>query len=65
MSIGITTMGMFRYQFHQNWQQDAVGGGGGGYGIDHKKQKPVVVLRRVNSHIKQKPKIKVTEVIYD
>jgi hypothetical protein len=67
MSIAIATMGKF-------WP--AAGGGtitntvylsdGGASGFDaknYRKPKPVVVIRRVNSSIKQKPKIKVTEVI--
>ena len=66
MSISIATMGKF-------WP--ATGGGtvtntvyvsdGGASGFDaknYRKPKPIVVIKRVNSRIKQKPKISVTEI---
>jgi len=40
---------------------------GGGSGFDaknYRKPKPIVIVRHVNSNIKQKPKIKVTKVIF-
>ena len=42
MSIGIATMGKFRYQFHQNWMGPEGGSGGG---VERKK--PQVVVGKV------------------
>jgi hypothetical protein len=57
MSIGIATMGKFRYQFHQNWQVSD--GGSDGWWM---RSKPVVVIRSIiedDKYDKNKPAIEI------
>ena len=59
MVIGIATMGKFRYQFHQTWQ-DGIGGAGGGV----ERKKPQVVVGEVTEDDTcENKKITVLEVI--
>ena len=65
MSISIATMGKFTPAGGSTTVINRIVNDGGGSGFDaknYRKPKPVVVIRRVNSRIKQKPKISVTEI---
>jgi len=63
MSIGLATMGKFRYQFHQNRQFQAEGGSDGWW----QRKRPTVVIRSVIEDDKykynqEKPVVEITEI---
>ena len=63
MSIGIATMGKFRYQWHQNWLGPEGGSGGG---VERKKPQVVVGEIKEDDVCITNKKIKILEVIeYD
>lgn len=66
MSVSIATLGMFNPAAGGVTTEIRYVSDGGASGFDaknYRKPKPVIVIRRVNSRMKQKPKIKITEVI--
>ena len=65
MSVAIATLGMFNPSVGTGTEIRYISDGGAS-GFDaknYRKPKPIVIIRRVNSRIKQKPRVKITEVI--